>query len=174
RTGSARGRPESRHDLLDEELEAVPVEGRAQGEDHPLGARARVLADAIDHLRRRADENAGADEIRHRAEHEAQVLLLPPDVSLVAADGQAQVHRPRDRARVTSLALAPAVEHLAPRGEDLRREERYVPAVGVARDDAQHALLALAADPEAESRLHRSRQAERGRGPHVAAGGGDT
>ena len=48
-----------------------------------------------------------------------------------------------------------------PLREDLRREERHVPAVGVARDDAQQALLALAADPEPEPRLHRSRIAER-------------
>ena len=56
---------------------------------------------------------------------------------------------------------APVVERRGALREHLRRQERHVPAVGVAGDDAQQALLALAADPEPEARLHRARIAER-------------
>ena len=48
------------------------------------------------------------------------------------------------------------VEHPALVAERLRGHERHVPAVGVARRDAQRAALATAADPDREPRLQRA------------------
>src|SRR5207245_5199729 len=97
----------------------------------------------------------------HGAEHQAQALLLPADLGIVPADGQAQVHGARDGARVAALALAPTVERGVALREDLWGEEGHVPAVGMARHQPEETLLPLPADPEAEPRLHRPRLAER-------------
>src|SRR5215813_1950415 len=90
---------ERRHDLADEEVEPVPVEGRAQRHDEPLGAGTLVLADAVAHLRRGAGEVARPDEVGQRAEHELKLLLLLPRARLVGADGEPDVARADDRAR---------------------------------------------------------------------------
>src|SRR5207247_3165077 len=160
---SARERsvPEGRHPVLNEELEALPVEGGPQGQDDPLRPGRGVLPDALHHLGRRADQDARPHEVGHGAEHQAQALLLPADLGIVPADGQTQVHGARDGARVAALALAPTVERGVALREDLRGEEGYVPAVGVARHQPEETLLPLPADPEAEPRLHRPRLAER-------------
>src|SRR5207249_6346153 len=80
---------------------------------------------------------------------------------LVPPEGQAQVHGARDGARVPALALAPAVERGVALREDLRGEEGHVPAVGVARHEAEETFLPLPADPETQPGLHRPRLAER-------------
>src|SRR5437899_4747177 len=152
---------EGGHYFLNEELEAFPVEGGPQCQDDPFRPGRRVLPDALDHLGRRADQDARPHEVGHGAEHQAQALLLPADLGIVPADGQAQVHGARDGARVAALALAPTVERGVALREDLRGEEGYVPAVGVARHQPEETLLPLPADPEAEPRLHRPRLAER-------------
>src|SRR5581483_9087617 len=125
------------------------------------GPGASVLADAVDHLLRGAHHDAGADEVDEAAEHEPQVLLLPPRGPRVGAEREPDVHRADDRARVASLPLAPAVEGRVARGVDLGRDEGDVPAVGVPRDDAEQPPLALPADPEPQPGLERPRIAER-------------
>src|SRR5437667_9308826 len=152
---------EGGHYFLNEELEAFPVEGGPECQDDPFRPGRRVLPDALDHLRRRADQDARPHEVGHGAEHQAQALLLPADLGLVAPEGQAQVRGARDGARVAALALAPAVERGVALREDLRGEEGYVPAVGMARHEPEETLLPLPADPETQPRLHRPRLAER-------------
>src|SRR5438445_7184302 len=148
-------------DVADEEVEPFPVERRAQREDHPFGAGLRVGADPIDDLGRRPDENPRPDEVGHRPEHEAEVLLLLADGGLAVPDGQPEVHGPRDGPGVPLLALAPAVERGSPIGEDVRREEGRVPPIGVPGHDAKQAAFTLTADPEAEPGLDRPGIAER-------------
>src|SRR5437667_8171898 len=152
---------EGGHYFLNEELEAFPVEGGPECQDDPFRPGRRVLPDALDHLRRRADQDARPHEVGHGAEHQAQALLLPADLGLVAPEGQAQVRGARDGARVAALALAPAVERGVALREDLRGEEGYVPAVGMARHEPEETLLPLPADPETQPGLHRPRLAER-------------
>ena len=67
---------------------------------------------------------------------------------LVRADGEPEVDGAHDRARIAPLLLAPVVERGVAGGEDSGARNGHVPAVGVARDDAQQALLALPADPQ--------------------------
>src|SRR5437773_2850065 len=152
---------EGGHYFLNEELEAFPVEGGPEGQDDPFRPGRRVLPDALDHLGRRADQDARPHEVGHGAEHQAEPLLLPADLGLVAPEGQAQVRGARDGARVAALALAPAVERGVALREDLRGEEGYVPAVGMARHEPEEPLLPLPADPETQPRPHRPRLAER-------------
>src|SRR5207244_13202289 len=64
--------PESGHYFLNEELEAGPVEGRAEGQDNPLGPRRGIVANALRHLERRTHQDARAHEVGHRAEHETK------------------------------------------------------------------------------------------------------
>src|SRR5436190_377962 len=152
---------EGGHYFLNEELEAFPVEGGPECQDDPFRPGRRVLPDALDHLRRRADQDARPHEVGHGAEHQAQALLLPADLGVVAPEGQAQVRGARDGAGVAALALAPAVERGVALREELRGEEGYVPAVGMARHQPEETLLPLPADPQAQPGLHWPRLAER-------------
>src|SRR5439155_498503 len=141
---------EGGHYFLNEELEAFPVEGGPECQDDPFRPGRRVLPDALDHPGRRADQDARPHEVGHGAEHQAQALLLPADLGLVPPEGQAQVRGARDGTRVAALALAPAVERGVALREDLRGEEGHVPAVGMARHEAEETLLPLPADPQTQ------------------------
>src|SRR5262249_55115641 len=88
------------------------------------------------------------------AEHELELLLLLLCARLVGADGEAHVAGTNDRPRITPLLLAPVVQRGVAHDVELGRQERHVPAVGVARDHAEQSPLALPADPQPEARLH--------------------
>src|SRR5262249_56760773 len=118
-----------------------------RGEDEPLRTGPGVLPGAIADLRRCPDEVSRLHEIGERAEHELELVLLLARARLVLADGQADVAGPDDRLRVAALLGAPVVQRSVTHGVELWREERHVPSVGVARNHAQQAALALPADP---------------------------
>src|SRR5262249_23729250 len=101
------------------------------------------------------DEHARTEELQRRSELVREPRLDAGQIALVFRERRAEVHRAHDRARIAPLPLAPDIEHTALLRERLGRDERHVPAIGVARDHAQEALLAAAADPDARPRLHR-------------------
>src|SRR5207245_2194970 len=127
-------------------LEPVQLPRGAQRDVDLVGAGLHVLIHPVDQLGLASEENAGA----HRL---AQVSELGREVVLVG--GQTQVDAAADLPGIPPHLVAVAVKDPTLAGEVLGRDERDVPAVGVAGGYGQGAALAATAYPDGAARPSR-------------------
>src|SRR4029078_3658872 len=106
-----RASPKARNAALAEELARLQVERRAERQDEALDTGLLVGADAVDHLIRRADQDAGLQQRQHRAELLRQLRTCPFRAALVGRDREADVDAAHDGLGIAPLDVAPAVEH---------------------------------------------------------------
>ena len=145
----AHGRTELREHLGGEAVEAVDVERRAHREDQPSPRRRRGT-------RRPGRRISCALPVSTPGRTNSAILPNCASRSSSSRTRAPTFTDRRDRRRVAARVVAVPLEHAATlRRVVLGRDERHVPAVGVPGRDAQRHLLAAAADPERQARLHR-------------------
>src|SRR3990172_6246244 len=148
-------REEGRQDLLGIGVEGLPVEGHSKGDVQADRPRFLVLARPVDHLLRRADEEAADPLLERRPPLGLHPLFLPLRRLLGGAHVEADVDRAEDPGGIAPLLLAPLVQDLALPPEGVGGNVGGVPAVGVLGDRAERPFLSEAADPDPQMPLQR-------------------